>query len=383
MQSSQGGGAALHGLVPKTHLDLPRIEQDDASSEPSMRTEGEGSEEGKDVEGYSGSVLVEDGAGLRNGHVDFHCDEPVVHEGVRPSQTTGQPLHETRVPAAEVDRTSRTLHGSGIAVGSRLQGEGRAPGFSADGQFQGSSSSADGPASVCNGENAAEWGSCGRGCIKTGHRDNPSDSPQCKGQAGGGDGTGGGMSCMAASLLTLKSKISRNDPAEDEGNDREVECSREAETEQSHKPKKLVGEILDLLAPVAVAATKERTRPDTRELEQGRSGADMDDGEDDNAMVGNAYLGLLDDDGLLDEEELRRRDMVLGDLCEGLLSWQGLPPMTCKDVVASEFIRLRGALHELERSELNRIARLLGVRAEMTHTELSAKTVYPLRLRCK
>ena len=63
------------------------------------------------------------------------------------------------------------------------------------------------------------------------------------------------------------------------------------------------------------------------------------------------------------------------------VAWQGLPPMSCKDVVASEFIRLRGALHEVERSELNRIARLLGVRAEMTHTELSAKTVYPVSLR--
>ena len=186
---------------------------------------------------------------------------------------------------------------------------------------------------------------------------------------------------MAASLLTLKSKISRNDLAEGEGSDREIECSREVEQEESHRPKKLVGEILDLLAPVAVAATKERALPDIGDVEQGRAGTDMEDGEDDNAMVGKAYLGLLDDDGLLDEDELRRRDMALGDLCEGLLSWQGLPPRSCKDVVASEFIRLRGALQELERSELNRIARLLGVRAEMTHTELSAKTVYPVSLR--
>ena len=179
--------------------------------------------------------------------------------------------------------------------------------------------------------------------------------------------TVGGLSCMAASLLTLKDKT----PAVVENESDDSGHPMRTKSRQSQRRKDLVGEILDLLAPVTATAMKDLSDQRDQDLEDGQ-GSDLDP---DDGSVEDAYVGLLDDDGFLDETELRRRDMSFGDLCEGLLSWQGLEPRSTKDVVAGEYFRLRGALQEFERPDLNRVAQLLGVRAQMTHTELCAKTV--------
>jgi len=56
-----------------------------------------------------------------------------------------------------------------------------------------------------------------------------------------------------------------------------------------------------------------------------------------------------------------------------LLAWQGLAPESDVDDVACEFTRLCNALQNVNRQNLCGIATLLGLRVEMTPTELSAK----------
>ena len=286
LQSEQEACPALHGFVPKNHLDLAQAEHDDACSEPSRRKEGDGSEEGKRMEGDC-PVVANDVAG-QHGNTGVQYDVP-------------------EVPGGAAKRSS--------------------------------------------------------------HEESSASQDHVLASSPRREDTVGGLSCMAASLLTLKDKTPADAVVENESED--GGHPRLAKSRQSQRRKDLVGEIIDLLAPVTATAMNDLSDKRDQDSEDGQ-GSDMDPDDD---SVEDAYVGLLDDDGFLDEGELQRRDMSFGDLCEGLLSWQGLEPRSTKDAVAREYIRLRGALQEFERPDLNRVAQLLGVRAEMTHTELCAKTV--------
>jgi hypothetical protein len=185
----------------------------------------------------------------------------------------------------------------------------------------------------------------------------------------------GGISRLAASLLALKEKAGQDaaDASDCDGQDG-------AKPPEHPGPKELVGEILDLvthMCPTLSAVSAGRGRGWGEGKSRTSDGEECSDREEE---VQEDYLGLLDDDDLLDEDELRERGLSVVDLCERLLAWQGLPLKSDADAVAREYHRLRNGLEHLQRPYLNGLAQLLGVRAEMTSQEISANTVCCTRI---